>query len=95
MAKVDKHQLALMGKYCICTNLTFPNKNGIAQVSILGDSENFARRYAEKLAQEKTIHAGLDVLQLPVVGVDCYRHLQVLPAKQVGSIMTTHKLWVV
>lgn len=53
MAKVDKHQLALMGKYCICTNLSFPSKNDISQASILGDSENFARRYAEKLAQEK------------------------------------------
>ena len=52
-ARADKHRMSLMGKYCICPDVAEFTKIGITKSTVQGDSDNFARRYAEKLAQEK------------------------------------------
>ena len=52
-ASADKHRLSLMDKYCICPDVSEFRKIGITKSTVQGDSDNFARRYAEKLAQEK------------------------------------------
>lgn len=52
-ARADKHRMALMSKYCICPDVAEFTKVGIVKSTVYGDSDNFGRRYAEKLAQEK------------------------------------------
>lgn len=52
-ARADKHRMSLMGKYCICPDVAEFTKIGITKSTVQGDSDNFARRYAEKRAQEK------------------------------------------
>ena len=52
-AQADKHRMSLMGKYCICPDVAEFTKIGITKSTVQGDSDNFARRYAEKIAQEK------------------------------------------
>lgn len=49
----DRHRQALMGKYCICPDVSEFTKIDVVKSTVHGDSDNFARRYAEKLAQEK------------------------------------------
>jgi len=52
-AQADRYRMALMGKYCICPDVAEFTKMGITKSVVQGDSDNFARRYAEKIAQEK------------------------------------------
>lgn len=52
-AAVDKHRKSLIAKYCICPDVSSFTKADIMQSTVMGDSDNFARRYAEKLAQER------------------------------------------
>ena len=52
-ARADKHRMALANKYCICPDVSQFTKTEIVKSTVRGDSDNFARRYAEKLAQEK------------------------------------------
>lgn len=52
-AQADKHRMSLTGKYCICPDVSEFRKTSITKSTMQGDSDNFARRYAEKLAQEK------------------------------------------
>lgn len=52
-ANADKHRMALTGKYCVCPDVSEFRKTQIVKSTVRGDSDNFARRYAEKLAQEK------------------------------------------
>lgn len=52
-ATADKQRNALMEKYCVCPDVSQFTKTGIMQSTVFGDSDNFARRYAEKLAQER------------------------------------------
>lgn len=49
----DKQHTALASKYCICPDVAAFTKLDIMKSTITGDSDNFARRYAEKLAQER------------------------------------------
>lgn len=49
----DRHRMALVDRYCVCPDVSEFNKIEITKSTIRGDSDNFARRYAEKLAQEK------------------------------------------
>ena len=49
----DKHRQALMAKYCLCNDVSQFTKTDNIKSIVKGDSDNFARRYAEKLAQEK------------------------------------------
>lgn len=51
--QADKHRAALSDKYCVCPDVSQFTKISITKSTIYGDSDNFARRYAEKLAQEK------------------------------------------
>lgn len=50
---LDKHRMALGKKYCICPDVSAFTKADFVSATISGDSDNFARRYAEKLAQER------------------------------------------
>ena len=52
-AAVDKQRKALNAKYCVCPDVSLFTKTDITKSTIGGDSDNFARRYAEKLAQER------------------------------------------
>ena len=52
-AAVDKQRKALNAKYCVCPDVSLFTKADITKSTIGGDSDNFARRYAEKLAQER------------------------------------------
>lgn len=52
-AGADSHRRALARKYCVCLDISQFTKTDITQSTIRGDSDNFARRYAEKLAQER------------------------------------------
>lgn len=49
----ETHRRALTGKYCVCPDVSLFTKTDIVKATVRGDSNNFARRYAEKLAQEK------------------------------------------
>lgn len=49
----ERHRSALSDKYCICPDVRQFTKTDIMKSTVRGDSDNFARRYAEKLAQEK------------------------------------------
>lgn len=49
----ERHRSALSDKYCICPDVSQFTKTDIMKSTVRGDSDNFARRYAEKLAQEK------------------------------------------
>lgn len=51
-AKADRHRVALAKKYCVCPDVSQFTKTEIVKSTIVGDSDNFSRRYAEKLAQE-------------------------------------------
>lgn len=51
--KADLHRQALSEKYCICADVSQFVTEDILRSTVKGDSDNFARRYAEKLAQEK------------------------------------------
>lgn len=51
--RTDAHLVALANKYCMCSDVSQFKKTEIIRSTIRGDSDNFARRYAEKLAQEK------------------------------------------
>lgn len=51
--RADNHRASLMGKYCICPDVSAFTKTEITLSTARGDSDNFARRYAEQLAQEK------------------------------------------
>lgn len=51
--KSDKHRAALSNKYCVCYDPAQFTKTELVKSTVYGDSNNFARRYAEKLAQEK------------------------------------------
>ena len=48
-----KHRQALLDKYCLCNDVSQFTKIESIKSVVWGDSDNFARRYAEKLAQEK------------------------------------------
>lgn len=50
-AETKRKQLADL--YCICADVGEFRKTDLMKSTVRGDSENFARRYAEKLAQEK------------------------------------------
>lgn len=52
-AAADKQRKALNAKYCVCPDVSSFTKSDIMQATVRGDSDNFARRYAEKLAQER------------------------------------------
>lgn len=52
-AAADKQRKALNAKYCVCPDVSLFTKTDITKSTIGGDSDNFARRYAEKLAQER------------------------------------------
>lgn len=52
-ASADKHRMSLANKYCVCPDVSQFTKTDIMKSTIKGDSDNFGRRYAEKLAQEK------------------------------------------
>lgn len=52
-SNADKHRQALMAKYCLCNDVSQFTKTENIKSIVKGDSDNFARRYAEKLAQEK------------------------------------------
>lgn len=52
-AKADRHRQSLAAKYCVCADVGQFTKTEIVKSTIHGDSDNFARRYAEKLAQER------------------------------------------
>lgn len=49
----DKQRKALNAKYCVCPDVSSFTKTDIMMSTVSGDSDNFARRYAEKLAQER------------------------------------------
>lgn len=49
----ERHRSALSDKYCICPDVSQFTKTDIMKSTVRGDSDNFARRYTEKLAQEK------------------------------------------
>lgn len=49
----DRHRKSLADKYCVCKDVSQFTKTDIMKSTVYGDSDNFARRYAEKLAQEK------------------------------------------
>lgn len=51
--RADMHRQHLSNKYCVCPDIGQFTKTHITKSTITGDSDNFARRYAEKLAQEK------------------------------------------
>lgn len=52
-AAADRHRKALNVKYCVCSDISSFTKADIMKSTVSGDSDNFARRYAEKLAQER------------------------------------------
>lgn len=52
-ATADKHHQALNAKYCVCPDVATFTKTDVLKATVTGDSNNFARRYAEKLAQER------------------------------------------
>ena len=52
-AVADRHRMALTAKYCVCPDVSQFTKTYVTKSTVWGDSDNFARRYAEKLAQEK------------------------------------------
>lgn len=52
-AAIDKQRKALNAKYCACPDVSSFTKVDIMKSTVSGDSDNFARRYAEKLAQER------------------------------------------
>lgn len=52
-AQAEQHRKSLAAKYCLCGDVSQFVKSEITQSTTFGDSANFARRYAEKLAQEK------------------------------------------
>lgn len=49
----DKHRSALADKYCLCDDVSQFTKTDIMKSTVYGDSDNFARRYEEKLAVAK------------------------------------------
>ena len=49
----DRHRQALTSKYCVCPDVSQFTKTGLMLSTVYGDSDNFARRYAEQIAQEK------------------------------------------
>lgn len=49
----DKQRKALNARYCVCPDVSSFTKADIMQATVRGDSDNFARRYSEKLAQER------------------------------------------
>lgn len=51
--QADRHRMSLAAKYCICPDVSTFTTTDIMQSTVKGDSDNFARRYAEQLAQEK------------------------------------------
>lgn len=52
-AQAENHRNSLADKYCVCADVSALTRFVITKSTIHGDSDNFARRYAEKLAQEK------------------------------------------
>lgn len=52
-SSANRHRQALTSKYCVCPDVSEFTKSDIVKSTVYGDSDNFARRYAEKLAQEK------------------------------------------
>ena len=52
-AAAERHRSALTDKYCVCPDVSMFTKTDIMKSTVRGDSDNFGRRYAEKLAQEK------------------------------------------
>lgn len=52
-AAADKQRKALNVKYCVCPDVSLFTKTDIMKATVGGDSDNFARRYAEKLSQER------------------------------------------
>lgn len=53
LASAERHRQRLADKYCICPDVSVFTKAQLMQATVQGDSANFARRYAEKLAQER------------------------------------------
>lgn len=51
--RADNHRQALASKYCVCDDVAQFTKTELVKSTVYGDSDNFARRYAEKLAQER------------------------------------------
>lgn len=49
----EQHRAALAAKYCICPDVSQFTRTELTRATVFGDSSNFARRYAEKLAQER------------------------------------------
>lgn len=49
----DRQRLALIKRYCVCYDVGTFTKTDMVRSTVSGDSNNFARRYAEQLAQEK------------------------------------------
>lgn len=52
-AAVEQHRHALSDKYCVCATSATAIKTELVRVTVYGDSDNYARRYAEKLAMER------------------------------------------
>ena len=51
--QADAHRRQLAAKYCICDDVSQFRTADLMRSTVWGDSDNFARRYAEQLAQEK------------------------------------------
>ena len=52
-AASDKYRKAINNKYCVCPDVSISTKTDLLKATVAGDSDNFARRYAEKIAQER------------------------------------------
>lgn len=51
--RADWHRQALVARYCICPDVSSFRTADLMRSTVWGDADNFARRYAEQLAQEK------------------------------------------
>lgn len=51
-ANIDQHRLNLGSKFCVCPDAGIMTQFEIARATISGDTENFARKYAEFYADE-------------------------------------------
>lgn len=52
-AAADRQRVLFMHRYCICHDIADFTRSQLTQSTVFGDSSNFARRYAEKLSQER------------------------------------------
>lgn len=51
-ANIDSHRISLGKKFCVCDDVGIMTQFEIARATITGDTENFARKYAEFYADE-------------------------------------------